>query len=248
MQAIELAQPRFIAIEDRGRKYTIAVAPIAKEKWMTYFAAIVNTSEYQQGKRVDSYDSSSARRDLAESVIVDAGGYTSSSPLTEIENWQSKLPLSHLITVGNVLTSVGASSLVDDEAVKLGEEPVYLDAVWGADEKGVMRKLHNLRHTFRTPSGEQHRRFNREASRSVVTGGSRTGKTRWLGAQAILAELYDELVVGVDGYTLNGAPLTGKSSIVAAMDTYHKAAAAEALFTPAEVNVIDSEFAAAEEQ
>jgi hypothetical protein len=57
-----------------------------------------------------------------------------------------------------------------------------------------------------------------------------------LGAQATLAELYDELIVSVDGYTVDGA-VPDREAILEFMDTYHKVAAVDVLFSPAAANV-----------
>ena len=65
-----------------------------------------------------------------------------------------------------------------------------------------------------------------------MVGGSRNGKTQWLGAQATLADLYDELIVSVEGYTVDGAA-PDREGIVEFMDTYHKVAAVDVLFAPA---------------
>ena len=95
-----------------------------------------------------------------------------------------------------------------------------------------MRKFHGLRHNFKTPTAEQQRRLSRDSSRSRVVGGARNGKTLWLGAQATLADLYDELIVSVEGYAVDGkAP--EREEVIEFMDTYHKVAAVDVLFAPA---------------
>ncbi|QNI34536.1 hypothetical protein H7849_11935 [Alloacidobacterium dinghuense] len=243
MAAIELTAPRIIVIEDdRRRQYQFTVARIAKKQWLRYFEGIVSTSENQDGKRLDSFDSSAARLELAEQVLADAKGYKSEKPVTEIAGWQKLLPLSHRLGVANALIDVRRSDKAgdDDEPIRLGDESITLDAVWGADESGVMRKYHGLRHNFQTPSAEHQRRFSRDASRSVIVGGSRSGKTRWLGAQATLIELYDELIQSVDGYTVSGA-MPDRAAIVEYMDAYHKVAAADQLFSPAAPKLSEEE-------
>jgi hypothetical protein len=238
--SIELRKPRTIVIEDRGQRYTLTVGVIQKQTWLRYFEGILSTSENQNGKRVDSFDSSAARLQLVESCLTDAQGYQTAdgSPVTAATDWQKLLPLRHRLAVANALISVEPSANTDEQPLTLGVESVFLDAIWSADDDGVMRKYHNLCHRFRTPSAEHQRRFSRDASRSRVIGGSRTGKTQWLGAQATLAELYDELVLSVDGYTVDGAELCDKrDEIVQYMDTYHKVAAADLLFSPAQPNI-----------
>lgn len=241
MSAIELANPRIVAIEDRGKKYLLTVGRIQKSQWLRYFEGIVSTSENLAGKRIDSFDSTSARVELVEKVLIDASGYATSdgSPVKSKDGWQQLIPLRHRQGVGNALVDVERAEPSDDDPIMLGAEPVFLNAVWGANERGEMLKFTNLCHRFRTPSSEHQRRFSRDSSRSVIVGGSRRGMTKWLGVQAALADLYDELIDSVDGYTLNGEPLTGRDAIVSEMDTYHKVAAADVLFSPASANVID---------
>lgn len=57
-----------------------------------------------------------------------------------------------------------------------------------------------------------------------------------MGPQSTLAELYDELIVSVDGYAVNDqvlGPDASTEKIALHMDTYHKVAAADALFSGA---------------
>jgi hypothetical protein len=241
MSAIELAQPRIIAIEERGRKYLLTIARITKKQWTHYFEGIVSTSENQSGKRINSFDSTSARVELAESALVDAQGYSTAdgSAVNSKQGWQQQIPLRHRQAIANALVDVERAEPAD-EAIMLGAEAVYLNAVWGADGNGAMLKYRNLCHLFNSPSVEQQKRFSREASRSRIVGGSRRDKTVWLPVQPTLADLYDELIVSVQGYTVNGADLASdRDRIVAEMDTFHKVAAADVLFTPASANVLD---------
>lgn len=240
MSAIELKAPRIIAIEDRGKQYTFTLARILKKQWLKYFEGIVSTSENQGGKHIDSFDSSSARLGLVEDTLVTATGYTlpeGKTSIEQIEGWKALLPLSHRLGVANALVSVSVSEAEDDAQITLGQESIFLDAVWGVDETGTMRKFSGLRHNFTTPSAEQQRRFSRDNSRSRVVGGSRKGKTQWLGAQATLAELYDELIVSVEGYTVGGNADLDHDTIVEYMDTYHKVAAVDVLFSPVAAKV-----------
>lgn len=234
MTAIELAQPRVIVIADRGRSYSLTISRISKAAWLRYFEGVVSSSEHQNGEIVESFDASAARVELVKRHLVDAEGYeTGGAPIAEIEKWQEKITLRHLITVGNVLTAVGPSSREDDAPLALGTETVLLDATWGADTEGRVRQFSGLMHRFGTPTGEHQRRYARDSSRSRVIGGSRSGKTLYVGAQSTLVALYDELIESVEGYAVNGAALTSREQIVAEMDTFHKVAAASQLFIPA---------------
>jgi hypothetical protein len=241
MTAIELANPRIISIEDRGNKYLLTVGRIQKAQWMRYFEGIVSTSENQGGKQVDSYDSTTARLELLEKVLIDASGYATSdgAPIKSKDGWQQLIPMGHRLAAANALVDVERAEPSDDGPIMLGAEPVYLNAVWSANDRGEMLKFRNLCHRFRSPSSEHQQRYSRASSRSFVVGGSRKGLTKWPGAQPALAELYDELIESVDGYTLNGEPLTDRNSIAAEMDIYHKVSAAALLFSPAAANVVE---------
>jgi hypothetical protein len=234
VHSIDLKAPRVVAIEDRGKQYLLTVGRILKKQWLKYFEGILSTSENEKGATVNQYDSSTARLELIESALIDAQGYPlpeGKSAITQLPGWQALLPLSHRLGAANALVAVTRSEAADDAPIALGRESVYLDAVWSADATGVMRKFSNLRHDFKTPTAEQQRRLARDNGRSRVVGGSRKGTTVWLGAQATMAELYDELIVAVEGYSVDGAAL--EQNIPEWMDTFHKVAAIDVLFAPA---------------
>lgn len=236
MSAIELTGPRVIVVTDHGKQYKLTIDRIPKSRWITYFSGIVSTSENDNGKRLDMFDSRTARLQLVEDSLIDADGYTTDGPVTSIENWKQKLPLSHRLGVADVLISVQPSTAAQDVGIILGQENVFLDAIWDANDKGEMQKYTGLRHSFQTPTSEHQRIYSRASSRSRIIGGTRTGKTMWLGAQPELIKLYDELILDVEGYLVGGAK-PSRDSIIENMDAYHKVSAAEQLFSPADVKV-----------
>jgi len=235
MLAIELDKPRVIPIPDRGRKYILTVGVITKQQWLRYFDGIVSMSENQQGKEVNTYDARTARVELVEKALINAEGYRTAdnSPVTSTEGWQQLIPMSHRLAVADVLVAVGRDAASEDAPITLGLETVYLKARWSADESGALQEYAGLCHRFKTPNAEHQRRYQRAISRSTIVGGSRTAKTRWLGAQSTLIELYDELIETVDGYRIGNDALTARDEIIRVMDAYHKAAAAEQLFSAA---------------
>ena len=245
MQTIELTQPRVIPIQERGHTYTLTIAPITKKQWLDYFAGVLSTSEQVGSKQIESFDANGAKLALMNKALQGAEGYrVASGGITDAPNWRELIPAAHRLAVCNALMEVAHSEADDEDAILLGAETVKLEALWSAEEgaNGVA-KVSGLKHTFSTPTVEQQRRYSRDRSRSQVIGGSRNGKTRWLGAQSTLAEIYDELIQSVEGYTVDGKPLEVKSEIVAHMDIYHKVFAAESLFAPvsAVVDEKDSE-------
>jgi hypothetical protein len=154
-------------------------------------------------------------------------------PVDQLKDWKQKLPVGQKINVATVLRDVKVSTAGDEDAAPfLGETTdVSLECTWSAGENGKMTRYAGLIHRFQQPSIEQLRRYNRESSRTRVVGGSRTGKTIWPGVQPLLASLYDDLIVSVDGYSFNGVPLSEqREAIKLQMDTFHKVAAVESLF------------------
>ncbi len=239
---IDLAAPRIIPIPDRGHLYTLTLAPISKKQWLEYFAAFESTSETIDGKVQNSYESSSARLELLGKVLIDAQGYRTpgNKPLTELPEWKSLIPNAHRLAAGSMLTEVERSTANSQEPLMLGFETVSLDATWGWNGTNAMVRSIGLLHVFGSPTVEQQRRYSRDMSRSQIIGGSRTGKTRWLGAQATLVALYDELITAVAGYAGLDVDNPDREAIVRSMDTYHKVAAAEALFSPATPGIAEA--------
>lgn len=233
-QVIDLSANRTVVLSDRKHQYSFTLARIGASQWLKYFESVVSTSEQQGGSLVRTFDNSKARLDLVESALVSATGYAG-RPIEELTEWKSLLPLSHRMAIANLLLDVKSIDPDEDDAITLGSETVRLQAVWSANDQGQMQSYSNLVHRFRTPTWEHQRKFQRAGARSKVVGGSRSGKTVWMGAQRELASLYDELIQSVSGYCSGFDQLQSTDRVIQEMDVYHKVAAAEQLFTPAQV-------------
>jgi len=234
---LELNAQRIIVLADRGKLYTLTCRRITSHDWEKYFSGIVVTSEQRGKERINVIDVTSPRIALAESVLIDAEGYKVSGAvdLMSLPSWQTRIPLNHRQQLGETLADVRPSNAESELVIHAEGEEVLLDATWGFDAMvgaGNMQRFVGLKHILKTPTEEQHRRYSREASRSKVIGGSRNGKTVYQGAQPLLAKLYDELVLGVEGYCIDGLALTTKDQIVREMDMLHKVMAAQELFQP----------------
>jgi hypothetical protein len=239
MQPIELAGERHIAIKDRGNLLRFTLDPIGREAWLKYFEGIVSTSENRGREQHNTFDATSPLLALVGEALTDANGYklpAGVAKLSDIADWKAKVPFAHRVAVGSVLTSVTAMADADGDDAVFGLDVVQLESLWNCDVNGVQFLHRPLVHRFTTPTFEQERRYMRDQAKSKVVGGSRTGKTIWTGVQRVLIELYDELVVSVEGYTLNGEPLdhmvgaTIRERIIQHMDAYHKVVAAQQLF------------------
>ena len=166
--------------------------------------------------------------------------------LTDLPNWPARLPLAHRRQVGATLADVRVAIPDGDFVIQPEGEEVLLDAAYTAapagdgNQPGKMLKLTGLKHLFRSPTAAQHKRYNAQASRSVVVGGSRAGRTVYPTTHAVLADLYDELIVSVEGYALDGVALTSDVNARGSMDLLHKVTAAQELFAPASTVTTDS--------
>jgi hypothetical protein len=238
-ELLELNCNRVIVLGDRGRSYRLTCRRITNEDWLRYFSGIVVTSQQDGKERVNVIDVNTPRLALAEAVLEGAEGYKVAGgvELTSLPHWKDRLPLSHRTQLGEILADVRSSE--DDYELEIhpeGEE-VLLDATWSAvpsdAERFFVLRYRGLKHILKTPTEAQYRRYSAEASRSRVVGGSRNGKTVYMGAQPLLAKLYDELVIAVDGYCFDGVQLAAdKPKIIREMDMLHKVMAAQELFQP----------------
>jgi hypothetical protein len=223
---IDLALPRKIVIRQGARCVAYPIPPIPQGAWFQYFDGIVSTAEREGNQVVQRTDASSAGIALVHELLERDGG-------------SSAVPLAHKLALANVLTSAFAPGI--DDVNDVPTEGVRLHCIWSAGDGDAMRRYKNLEHVFESPTAEQNRRYRRDDSRAQIIGGSRKGTTIFHGAQRALAALYDELIVSVAGYAVNGVALEGREEIARHMDTYHKVAAASQLFAPAEVNLEEDE-------
>ena len=234
---IDLTQNRTLAIRQGGRRYSITVAPIPQPVWVeTFFDAIEATVKCGDGRAEKHVDVRSAAVELVERVATAAEGYPG---LANQSGWQSKLPLAHRLTYGEMLIEAyepqGAGSEISSPD---GTHSVRLQALWSAGPTGAMCMHRHLGHKFKVPSGqqkEQLRRANAGIWRSA--GWSRRGTPVFLAslsseADHVLAALYDQLILSVEGYSQGGQPLHGdRAEIARSMDAFHKVTAARSLFS-----------------
>lgn len=241
-ELIELAQNRKIAIKQGARHYTVTISPISEATWFKCFDAIIGESKCKRSKWTNGHiDVVSAGIGLVQATAVAAQGYPD---LKDVPNWQLKLPEAHLFQFGNVLLE---TYVPDEDAVRKCSESgtvmVRLNSLWNAGEGGSMVRRRHLVHHFYKPSAEQQGRYRRAgvAFRSHEKT-SRGTKTVYLAPRdplqaRVLVALYDELIVRVEGYAVDGRALGDRTSeIVHWMDTFHKVTAARPLFEKGEVS------------
>jgi hypothetical protein len=234
---LDLASERHIAIRDRAVLYRFLLKPVTGDRWLTYFQSIESSSETRGREQFNTIDAGSALLSLVEDLLISAWGYKTPGDQTvsSLEGWKQKIPMGHRMAIGTVLTSA-APSTEDGEVVCLGgDRSVEIESLWNADDKGNMERYPRLVHKFKEPSFDHERKYRRDSGRSKVIGGSRTGKTVWMGSQPTLIKIYDELIQGVEGYCYGDDDLSAPGHIVQYMDAHHKVIATRQLFGQAEV-------------
>lgn len=230
---IDLSAPRVIALQGPQRAYKLTCRPVTPADWLAYYECVEVSSTRDGKDLLDVFNTEMAQRVLAERMLIDVQGYEVEGgvDLMTLPNWQARVPLAHRLKVGSVL----ATAFMDREGsdvICMAGELVVLDALWTADEKNSMSLIKGLRHVLKTPSEEQYRSYSRESNRTRILGGSRAGTTVYPGVQPLLAKLYDELVVSVEGYVADEAPLADAAAIVKSMDMHHKVVVAQQIFAP----------------
>lgn len=244
---LDLAE-RTVAIKDRGQVITYTFRRLTSDDWARYMSGIVIETERRGGAVVNTMDTRTAADDLIKSAIVRVHGYVTRDGrrVDEVEGWKDNLPYRHTIPAVNLLQEVSGSK--EDRPIFFDAkvEEVLLDAVWDpilVDDKpsGQMKKYTGLVHRLSRPTPEQKKLYNRSLAESRVVGGARNGRTIHGGRHRTLSQLYDEMIVEVEGYAANGQPLTGRSAIVQQMDYTHKVTAIDELFSTADVTNAEDE-------
>ena len=150
-------------------------------------------------------------------------------------DWRALIPLAHKEAAISALTLVAPArprlfeADIDEESnppypLLAEERRVVLEAV----AAGVAYP--QLVHRFRPPSVEAERAYRRLVSETLLVRGARTPRTLLPARLPALVRLYDELILGVEGYGLNGEPLASSVQVIQHMDAWHKRIAVQALF------------------
>jgi hypothetical protein len=200
---LDLSGDRQVTFKDKGQVFVFTFNRITDAQWRRFFSGLVVESEKSGSSRLSRVDYRTAGIDLFETAVKDVDGYKlRAGKFTEIPNWKTRVPYGHKQKAIELLTDVTFSESAP-EFFDPDVEEVFIDAKWGADQ-GMMTQFSGLAHRFTPPSGAHQQRFNRAAGESRVVGG-RSGKTISTSRQDMLADLYDELIVTVDGYAWPGS-------------------------------------------
>jgi hypothetical protein len=222
-ELLHLDLPRVIAFTQGGQRFTMRFRRIVENDWKEYFE-VVNSS----AQRLDRYDMSPAGLALVEKTLETVDGY--GSGFLELANWKDRVRSTHKIAAARLLTHVGRGETAEytfDPDV----EVVMLTSAWSADlESHRMMEHRELVHRLTPPPRKYQRKWNEVTSQSRGHDGSGVPITVYPNNAPVIAEMYDELIIAVEGYAAAGAPLSGAEQIRREMDVAHKIAAVSRLF------------------
>lgn len=227
---LPLDQPRVIAIRDGKHAYTFHFRRISQADWQRYFERIVFKARNEGTKQITTIDVEYAALDLFQRTLERVEGFT--GDFATRSGWQERIAPRYAYRPAMTLVDVGPSKEGDDEACNPEQIAVSLDAVWSRSTVGQMAKYQGLVHRFAPPSVEQKRRYYNAGSQSTVIGGTRNGTTIYGKRHQVLLDVYDELILDVEGYGIGGHELHAPEEIRREMDAYHKFIAAQQIFIP----------------
>jgi len=210
----------------RGQRFIHHFRPPKAEEWLEYERAVKPTLIFREDEVETRAATRSASDALWQKLILRLEGYDSDVQCSSFSI--QKVPLEHRVKAVTGLDQVQAAA--DQDVLGDSETAVVkLEAWWN----GVFFPA--LIHRFKRPLVEHELRF-REAleRRAIVTrriGGQKRPKNQALESRSLpvlptLVALYDELIVGVEGYLIPNP----QSPIPVFMDVPHKSAAVRALF------------------
>lgn len=157
------------------------------------------------------------------------------------DDWKEKIPVDHKIPAVNAFLEVIGGAGTDGAAEwREGERAVYLSAKRGKT------LCEPLIHRFRRPSASDKIRWERIHSGAFLVEHGSFRRSTLPARLADQVRIYDELILGAEGYAARGEPLTGPEACRRLMDAWHKRVATLQLFNPQEPHDSDDESAAPE--
>jgi len=215
------------------------------------FRRITNSdaAAYSSGKMLESHRQGQNVEDrikitgpeiqLYDRAIARVEGYPGTSDgraFMELPNWKDRVRGARIAAV-RVLMEVRKAAPAADCLIDPDYDVVSLDAYWNAPSGGGNLRYQGLLHRFTPPKQGHWDRVGDFRTSTVAVGGSRTARkiTRYPNMHGTMAELYDELIASVDGYSVGGSPVCDRKAILEYMDPFHKVTAVAALFETPDV-------------
>lgn len=154
-------------------------------------------------------------------------------------NWRALVPLAHKEAAVRALTLVAPAQLQaeNDDPDSTSDQsidnyfPLHAEQVPVVLEAAVAGRAYpRLVHLFRPPTVADERTYRRLLAETLIVRGSRHPRTLIPARLPALCRLYDSLILGVEGYALEGRPLASSIQAIQSMDPWHKRVAVQALF------------------
>ena len=196
--------------------------------WIAYDQALNRSAEDAGAYRKFSAETEDASATLWDSAVIRVSGY--GDDFCERAEWRGKIPLSHKHGAVRGLAQVFTAEPPDDAPYRFDPEEarVYLDA-------GRNGKISDgLLHILQRPSTRQQKEYSRLGGSALFVRGSRTAKTILPSRLRELIRLYDQLILSVEGYTVNGAE-PSREQVIQHMDALHKQTVINELFEGSEL-------------
>jgi hypothetical protein len=219
-------------IRETGATRRHVFNPITRADVDAYFSSMTIATERKSGNSTEYHiDMRTNILKLYERAIKRVEGYslTDGRDVMALPNWKDRVPGAHRVRAAEILMKVTQSESSADLGIDPEAEFVSLDAFWSAGDCGMFHYC-GLIHRFSPPTIEHWRKLNNHSTRTTAVGGSKSQRTIYPKLNGISLELYDELILSAEGYSVGGQPVSGREQCVSRMDCFHKIAAISVLF------------------
>ncbi len=147
-------------------------------------------------------------------------------------DWRLLIPLAHKEAAVRALTLV-APAAPDSFAADSsnGFYPLCADEIPVILEAALAGFAYpRLLHRFRPPSVQDERTYRRLLAENLIVRGTRHPRTLIPSRLPALVRLYDQLILGVEGYAVHAQPPASSFQLIQHMDAWHKRVAVQTLF------------------
>ncbi|HKI11422.1 MAG TPA: hypothetical protein VKA02_04855 [Candidatus Acidoferrum sp.] len=207
---------RSVTLQSDGKTYRHFFRRVTAADYEVYFKKLTLESPDEDSSFAPSFQSQVVNRDegliaLYAQVVERVEGYRvrDGRDPNGLPNWPACIPLEHRLRAAELLLDFSGRVPMETLRVEADGKSVSFVFLVDVGELEPATRFHGVVHTFRAPHVEHSRKFLLAASGNPSTAG-------------ILHALYDELIEGVQGYSVAGRPLDSREEIVREMDDFHK--------------------------
>lgn len=236
---LELAPAELVVslkVSHAGRPYRVRhfLTPPAPADWAAYEAALqmaVEELPCEDDSGEPSYRLEMRSADAALLLWTRLARRVEGYALPDAADaWRDLIPLAHKEAAVRALLLVAPAPPFADPGAN-GFFPLAAEEVAVTLEAARNGAAYpRLVHRFRPPSVEAERAYRRLLAESLLVRGTRTPRTLLPARLPALTRLYDQLILGVEGYSIEGQPPVSRLQLLEHMDAWHKRVAVQALF------------------